>query len=98
MPGRPGAWTVTGVINWSDAAIVDPAIDFGLQYRDLGPAALQAAMGSYRPGASDLATLGERARFYARCSVFEDLAYGLQTGRDTYVDKSLAALAWLFPA
>jgi hypothetical protein len=41
--------------------------------------------------------LQERAHFYARCSVFEDLAYGLQTGRDTYVDKSLAALAWLFP-
>src|SRR4029450_2151842 len=27
-----------------------------------------------------------------------DLAYGLQTGRDRYVDKSLAALAWLFLA
>jgi aminoglycoside phosphotransferase (APT) family kinase protein len=33
----PGSWTVTGVIDWSDAAIVDPAVDFGLLYRDLGP-------------------------------------------------------------
>lgn len=93
----PGTWTVTGVIDWSDAAIVDPAIDFGLLYRDLGPAAAHAAMGGYRTGANELVTLEERARFYARCSVFEDLAYGLQTGRDRYVDKSLAALAWLFP-
>jgi aminoglycoside phosphotransferase (APT) family kinase protein len=88
---------VTGVIDWGDAAIVDPAIDFGLLYRDLGPAA-DAAMGSYRTEVNDLVALQERAVFYARCSVFEDLAYGLQTGRDRYVDKSLAALAWLFPA
>jgi hypothetical protein len=40
-----------------------------------------------------------RARhLYARRSVFEDLAYGIETGRDKYVDKSLAALEWLFPA
>lgn len=93
----PGSWTVTGVIDWSDAAIVDPAVDLGLLYRDLGPVAAHAAMGSYRTSANDLVALQERARFYARCSVFEDLAYGLQTGRDTYVDKSLAALGWLFP-
>jgi aminoglycoside phosphotransferase (APT) family kinase protein len=45
----PGAWTVTGIIDWSDAAIVDPAIDVGLLYRDLGPAAARAALGSYTP-------------------------------------------------
>jgi aminoglycoside phosphotransferase (APT) family kinase protein len=28
--------TVTGIIDWTDAAIVDPAYDFGLLYRDLG--------------------------------------------------------------
>ena len=57
----PGTWTVTGVIDWSDAAIVDPAVDFGLLYRDLGPAATHAALGSYRTGANDLADLEERA-------------------------------------
>ena len=94
----PGSWTVTGIIDWSDAAIVDPAVDVGLLYRDLGPAALDAALGSYRTQLNDLATLAERAVFYARCSLFEDLAYGVRTGRDRYVHKSLAALAWLFPA
>jgi aminoglycoside phosphotransferase (APT) family kinase protein len=93
----PGPGTVTGVIDWSDAAIVDPAVDFGLLYRDLGPAAAHAAVASYRTGADGLVTLEKRAAFYARCSLFEDLAYGLRTGRDQYVDKSLAALAWLFP-
>jgi hypothetical protein len=54
-------------------------------------------MGRYRTEVNDLDTLAERAVFYARCSVFEDLAYGIRTGRDAYVDKSLAAMAWLFP-
>ena len=94
----PGTWTVTGVIDWSDAAIVDPAVDFGLLYRDLGPAATNAALGRYRTRAVDRAALAERAVFYARCGVFEDLAYGIRTGRDAYVDKSLAAMAWLYPA
>jgi aminoglycoside phosphotransferase (APT) family kinase protein len=93
----PGTWAVSGVIDWSDAAIVDPAVDFGLVYRDLGPAAVRAAMGRYRTEVNDLDTLAERAVFYARCSIFEDLAYGIRTGRDAYVDKSLAAMAWLFP-
>ncbi|GAA0379789.1 6'-aminoglycoside N-acetyltransferase [Acrocarpospora corrugata] len=89
----PAAWTVTGVIDWSDAAIVDPAYDFGLLYRDLGPAALREALNAY--GTDD----GEaRAIFYARCSVLEDMAYGIETGQDKYLDKSLAALKWLFPA
>lgn len=94
----PATWTVTGVIDWSDAAIVDPAYDFGLLYRDLGGAALRAAIGGYRAGNRDLAALNERAVFYARCSVLEDLAYGIETGRDKYLDKSLAAIGWLFPA
>lgn len=64
-------------------------------YRDLGPTALDAATRGYR---ADINALGERAVFYARCSVFEDLAYGIETGQDRYVDKSLAALEWLFPA
>jgi aminoglycoside phosphotransferase (APT) family kinase protein len=94
----PGTWAVTGVIDWSDAAIVDPAVDFGRLHRDLGPAAAYAAMGSYRTDTGELAPLAERAVFYARCGVLEDLAYGLRTGRAGYVDKSLAAMAWLFPA
>ena len=92
-----GTWNVTGVIDWSDAAIVDPAVDVGLLCRDLGPAA-HAALASYRGEVSVRATLEGRAVFYARCSVFEDLAYGIETGQERYVEKSLAAMAWLFPA
>lgn len=92
----PDAWTVTGVIDWSDAAITDPARDFGLLYRDLGPAALDRALAGYRPGVG-VGEIRARAGFYARCGVLEDMAYGLQTGHRKYLDKSLAALEWLFP-
>ncbi|MCX5313027.1 phosphotransferase family protein [Streptomyces sp. NBC_00154] len=94
----PVAWTVTGIIDWSDAAVVDPACDFGLLYRDLGPAATRAAISTYRTDANDVPALSERAVFYARCSVFEDLAYGIETEQGNYVDKSLAAMEWLFPS
>jgi aminoglycoside phosphotransferase (APT) family kinase protein len=94
----PVASTVTGIIDWSDAAIVDPAYDFGLLYRDLGPAAIDIALHSYRTDINDVGSIAERAVFYARCSVFEDLAYGIETGKDKYVNKSLAAMEWLFPA
>jgi aminoglycoside phosphotransferase (APT) family kinase protein len=94
----PVACTVTGIIDWSDAAIVDPAYDFGLLYRDLGPGAADVAIHSYRTDINDIGSTAERAVFYARCSVFEDLAYGIERGQDKYVNKSLAAMEWLFPA
>jgi len=99
----PRTWSVTGVIDWSDAAITDPARDFGRIHRDLGPESLGAALDAHAAAARGTAghdhdALRDRARFHARCGLLEDLAYGLDTGRRAYVDKSLAALAWLFPA
>jgi aminoglycoside phosphotransferase (APT) family kinase protein len=91
---EPDTGVITGIIDWSDAAMVDPAHDIGLLYRDLGPVALDKILRSW-PGAGD-GGLRERAVFYARCSVLEDLAYGHEAGRPEYVDKSLAALGRLF--
>lgn len=92
----PGSAAVTGIIDWTDAAIGDPAYDIGLILRDLGPAALDTALGSWpqdeRPG------LAQRAVFYARCSALEDLEYGLEPLRERYADKAIASLEWLFAA
>ncbi|WP_433306722.1 phosphotransferase family protein [Actinoplanes sp. CA-030573] len=82
----PASWAVTGVIDWSDAALVDPACDFGLILRDLGPAAFDVAAGERGD------SLRERALFYARCAALEDLAYGV----DKYVRNALAAIERLF--
>lgn len=87
---------ITGIIDWGDAAIADPACDFGKLYRDLGLATLEAALAHYRPTANDLDAMRERATFYGRCTMFEDLAYGLRNGHEAYLRKSLALLDQLF--
>jgi aminoglycoside phosphotransferase (APT) family kinase protein len=92
----PRSWLVTGIIDWSDAAIVDPAHDVGLIYRDLGPEAAEIAVRSCGTDQEDDAAFGERVVFHARCGVIEDLAYGISIDRGAYVEKSLAALEWLF--
>lgn len=88
-------WRVSGVLDWTDAAIVDPAFDFGKLLRDLGPTALITALRHYRR--DDTANISERATFYARCTVFEDLDHGITTCQEAYVEKCRASLAWLFP-
>jgi aminoglycoside phosphotransferase (APT) family kinase protein len=85
--------SITGIVDWSDAALTDPAYDFGLLFRDLGPPALEAAIAGYGTAVADLE---RRAHFYAGCSLLEDLAYGIEAARPEYVTKSLAALAWVF--
>ncbi len=70
-----GAGTITGVIDWTDAAITDPARDLALVYRDLGPEVCRLVLAHYE-GLFD-GFDRERAIFYARCKLIEDLAHGL---------------------
>ena len=88
-PGGSGG--ITGVIDWDDAAIGDPAHDFGLILRDLGPAALDRALAAYARQGGRPSGLGERARYLAACTLLEDLAFGYAEARPEYVAKSLAA-------
>jgi aminoglycoside phosphotransferase (APT) family kinase protein len=90
----PSTLDVAGIIDWTDAALTDPAVDFGLLFRDLGEPALAAALRAYGDTSDGLAP---RARFYAGCALLEDMAFGMATTRTEYVSKSLAGLAWVFP-
>lgn len=91
-------WRVTGVIDWTDAAIVDPAFDFGKLLRDLGPTALAAALRRYGADPAETGRIAQRALFYARCTVFEDLEHGIATCQPAYTEKCRASITWLFPA
>jgi aminoglycoside phosphotransferase (APT) family kinase protein len=93
VAGTPLA--VTGVIDWSDAAVVDPAYDFGLILRDIGPLALDAALAAYGEDDGDRA-LRERAAFHARCTLFEDLAYAVERDSAPHRANCAAALDRLF--
>jgi aminoglycoside phosphotransferase (APT) family kinase protein len=79
---------VTGIIDWTDAALTDPARDTGLLLRDLGPAvALAVSAGLDGPPTPDEHT---RIYFHARCKWLEDLAYGLEdpARRVAYLENS----------
>ncbi|NRQ40037.1 phosphotransferase [Nonomuraea sp. NN258] len=85
---------ITGVIDWTDAAVTDPAGDFGLIYRDLGPEVFELVLSHYDHDFDEMDR--ERAIFYARCALIEDLAYGLSTGPRHYATTALSHLTWTF--
>ncbi|WP_222430652.1 phosphotransferase [Nocardioides sp. J9] len=85
----PASRRVTGVIDWSDAAVTDPSVDLARLLRDLGPDALDHAVRVYRQHGGDPAPLLPRVGFYAVCGLVEDLTFGLLEARPAYVDKSL---------
>ncbi len=42
-----GASAITGIIDWTDAAITDPARDLAPVYRDLGPKVFELTLDHY---------------------------------------------------
>ncbi|MBB5790820.1 phosphotransferase family protein [Jiangella mangrovi] len=82
--------TITGVIDWSDAAVADPAVDLARLYRDLGPGVFEKIAAAYT-GDVDAVNPG-RVAFYARCALLEDIAYGLTSGATEYARLGLAHL------
>ncbi|MBW9207783.1 aminoglycoside phosphotransferase family protein [Mumia sp. zg.B17] len=89
------AQVITGVIDWSDAALTDPALDLGLVLRDLGVGAFDRALDA-DDGEPEVDDLRTRAIFHARIRALEDLAYGIETDRDLYRRNASRAIAALF--
>jgi aminoglycoside phosphotransferase (APT) family kinase protein len=90
----PETGTLTGVIDWADAAITDPAHDLALLYRDLGPVAYDRVLAHYDAPWSDRDS--DRAVFLARCALLEDIAYGVRTGAHPYTAAGLDHLTRTF--
>ena len=86
--------TVTDIIDWTDAAIADPARDLALIFRDLGPEVFELTLVHYEGHFDDADR--ERAVFYARCKLLEDITYGVRTGARSYTEAGLAHLARTF--
>ncbi|WP_147375472.1 phosphotransferase family protein [Jiangella rhizosphaerae] len=82
--------SITGVIDWTDAAIADPAVDLSRLYRDLGPDVVERVVARY--GGDADAVGPERVAFYARCALLEDIAYGVESGAEEYARLGLAHL------
>lgn len=86
---------LSGIVDWSDAALSDPAVDFARLLRDFGAGFLDDALEAYGGPPDD--GFAERVLFVARCAALEDLAYGVATGRAEYSDAARASIGRLFP-
>lgn len=91
----PATFAITGIIDWSDAAIADQAADVGRLLRDLGDGHIDAVLDGMRLTPEERAGVRERAWCYARCLVLEDLAYAIER-RPDLVDFEMSSLARLF--
>lgn len=83
---------VTGILDWADAAIGDPARDLAGLIGWGGRSMLNAALSEY--GATEAGFI-ERAAWYALCRALEGLAFGLRCDRPAYVEGGKRALAIL---
>ena len=80
---------VTGVIDWEDASIGDPALDYAGLLANLGVDAVQEVLSAF--GAPGDAELVARAAFYASVASFHEVLYGLETGLREHVHAGLRA-------
>jgi aminoglycoside phosphotransferase (APT) family kinase protein len=80
---------LAGVIDWSDAAVGDPAWDFAVLLHDL-PDQGERALAAYG-GAPDAGFLA-RAAFAWRFVPFHEVRYGLETDQEAFVEAGLAAV------
>lgn len=91
-----GEGRLTGVIDWTDAALAPPARDAGTLLRDLGEDVALAVWHDLdgRPSDDDVA----RVRFHARCKWLEDVAFALEEprGRAAYLDNAWRCFAHTF--
>jgi aminoglycoside phosphotransferase (APT) family kinase protein len=90
-----GRGEITGIIDWTDAAVTDPARDLALIYRDLGPEVFERTLAHH--GEPFDGADRERSAFYARCKLLEDVARGSSaSGARRYAEAGLAHLDRVF--
>ena len=82
---------ITGIIDWSDIAVSDPAADFAGLFHWGGAPFVEAVMSHYA-GILD-ARARQRAQFMAVCRGVGDVKFGLAMNRGEYVAAGLRALA-----
>jgi aminoglycoside phosphotransferase (APT) family kinase protein len=84
------ARAVTGIIDWSDIAAGDPAVDFAGVFHWGGQPFIDAVLSAYNGRFDD--RLVSRARFMAACRGVGDVRFGIDTDRPEYIAGGLRAL------
>jgi aminoglycoside phosphotransferase (APT) family kinase protein len=81
---------LSGVIDWSEIGIGDPAIDLAATYHWGGPAFADRVFAHYVPVIDERTV--ERARYLAICRGVADIVFGIETGRTEYIAAGNRAL------
>lgn len=95
-----GLGGLVGVIDWGDAALGDPAMDFAGLVGDLGEAFARRVIAGWngpRAAGETTETLLARARFYARLAPLHGVRFGLETEQDAYTRLGVAGLLRSLP-
>jgi len=83
----PAAGRVNGIIDWEDASIGDPAIDFTGLLMDCGADFARQVLARY-PGPVD-ETLWARAEFYAWIGPVYEIRFGLESEQQEHLENGL---------
>lgn len=85
---------LTGVIDWGDARIGDPAYDFSWLLHGAPPPFADAVLAEYGPTER---TFRDRALFFHRLVPWHELHYGLHFDRPEFVESGLAGIRSRLP-
>jgi aminoglycoside phosphotransferase (APT) family kinase protein len=85
---------LTGVIDWGDVRIGDPALDFSWALHGTSPDFASAVLDEY---GRDDASLAERALFFHRLGPWYHLHYGLYFDQPAFVESGLAGVRSRLP-
>ncbi|ALW89398.1 phosphotransferase [Deinococcus actinosclerus] len=86
-----GAGRLSGVLDWADAALGDPARDLAGLLHWGNPVLWHAAQAAYPASGA----VWERAAWYALCRALGDLAFAVREGRPAYLEAGRWALTGL---
>jgi len=87
---HPGSGRISAIIDWSDAVIGEPALDFGALYSWLGAKRVQHVLASYSRPVDEQVLL--RARYLAACRALRDIAQGRDAARPDWAEIGFAGL------
>jgi aminoglycoside phosphotransferase (APT) family kinase protein len=90
--------SVSGVIDWSDARLGDPALDFAWLLHGTTESFTEALVETYAAGRPADSALSARALFYHRLGPWHEVLYGLEHDRPDLIASGLSGIRERLPA
>jgi hypothetical protein len=86
-----GSWAISGIVDFGDLAIGDPAGEFTRRY-EYGEAFFRRVFAHYDMPLSDVEAFSRVVSFRWRLMAAGEVDYGLQTGNAAYIAEGRAQL------